>query len=167
MQSAPEAAKRISLVHYFRKFTFLNAEGVDLEDLKMRFSEYPEHLNFDLAPKSLSPGEQEERQLYNYFKFCKLVAHSYVDELDRGHERDFQTWQYSLTSNKKPNPNAAVQYMQIQLEFSPLTMKITKTNNTLSRFLINMCGIVGGVFVIYGMLNSLVQELKKSVLGLD
>jgi hypothetical protein len=46
-------------------------------------------------------------------------------------------------------------------------MKITKTNNNLSRFLINLCGIVGGVFVMYGMLNSVVQEVKKSVLGIE
>jgi hypothetical protein len=111
ISTAPEAAKNLNLAHYFRKFTFLNAEGVDLEDLKMRFSEYPEHLNFDLAPKAIPQGEGAE--LNNYFKFCKLVAHSYVDELDRGHERDFQTWQYSLTSNKKPNANRAIQYMQI------------------------------------------------------
>jgi len=57
--------------------------------------------------------------------------------------------------------------MQIQLEFSPLTMKITKTNNSLSRFLISMCGIIGGVFVIFGMMNSAIQEGKKSVLGLQ
>jgi hypothetical protein len=45
-------------------------------------------------------------------------------------------------------------------------MKITKTNNSLSRFLISMCGIVGGVFVIFGMVNSAVQEGKKTVFGM-
>jgi len=46
-------------------------------------------------------------------------------------------------------------------------MKITKTNNSLSKFLINLCGIVGGVFVIFGMLNSAVQEGKKTIFGLQ
>ena len=45
-------------------------------------------------------------------------------------------------------------------------MQITKTNNSLSKFLISLCAIVGGVFVIYGMLNSVVQELKKVAVGL-
>jgi hypothetical protein len=44
----------------------------------------------------------------------------------------------------------------MQIEFSPLTMKITKTNNSLSKFLISLCGIVGGVFVIFGMVNAMV-----------
>lgn len=156
----------MSLVHYFNKFTFLNAQGVDLNDLNWRFREYPEHLLFDTAPKSINPADMREERPYNYFKFCKLVAHSYIDELDVGHEKDFSTWQYSLTQNKKVAPQRGVQYIQMQLEFSPLTMQITKTNNSFTKFLINLCGIVGGVFVIYGMLNSFVQEFKKSVLNM-
>lgn len=57
-----------------------------------------------------------------------------------------------------------MQYITTQIEFSPLTMKITKTNNSLSKFLVSLCGIVGGVFVIFGMLNSAVQTLKRQVL---
>lgn len=45
-------------------------------------------------------------------------------------------------------------------------MKITKTNNSLSKFLISLCGIVGGVFVIFGMVNSGVQQFKKTVVGI-
>jgi Endoplasmic reticulum vesicle transporter len=44
-------------------------------------------------------------------------------------------------------------------------MKITKTNNSLSKFLISLCAIVGGVFVIYGLINGAYQQLKKVVLG--
>lgn len=72
----------MSLVHYFNKYNFANAEGVDLNDLKFRFSDYPEHLNFDIAPKGLTPEDLESKERFNYYKFCKLVAHSYVDELD-------------------------------------------------------------------------------------
>jgi hypothetical protein len=70
-----------------------------------------------------------------------------------------------MTQNKKLTENHGVQIIQIQVEFSPLTMKITKTNNSLSKFLINLCGIVGGVFVIYGMINSAMLEAKKTVFG--
>lgn len=93
----PELAKQISLVHYFNKYTFSNSQGVDLDDLKYRFVDYPEHLKFDLSTNSAASVDLDDPKTYNYFKFCKLVAHSYVDELDAGHEKDFQTWQYSLT----------------------------------------------------------------------
>jgi len=61
-----------------------------------------------------------------------------------------------LTQNKKANQNRGVQYIQFQLEFSPLTMKITKEANSLSKFLISLCGIIGGTFVIFGLLNGMV-----------
>lgn len=60
---------KVSLIHYFNKYTFLNAEGVDLADLKYRFSEYPEHLNFDISPKSIPPADAQDSKIYNYFKF--------------------------------------------------------------------------------------------------
>jgi len=69
IRSNPELGNRLSLIHYFNKYTFLNAEGVDLADLKARFSEYPEHLNFDIAPKEISPAEARDDKIYNYFKF--------------------------------------------------------------------------------------------------
>lgn len=85
----PELGKQLSLVHYFNKYTFGNSQGIDLNDLKTRFSDYPEHLNFDLSTHQAARADLDTTQAYNYFKFCKLVAHSYVDELDAGHEKDF------------------------------------------------------------------------------
>lgn len=101
MKEDPASAKKFNLVHYFNTFSFANAQVVSLEDLKFRFAETPEHLNFDISPKSLSELERTDYEFYNYFKFSKLVAHSFVDTLDSGHEHDYQTWQYSLTQNKK------------------------------------------------------------------
>jgi len=42
-------------------------------------------------------------QIYNYFKFLKLVPHVFVDATESGKERDYRTWSYSLTQNKKEN----------------------------------------------------------------
>lgn len=146
----------MSLSHYFNKFQFNTQEGADLDELRLRFSDYPEHLQFDLSTHKANREELETPDHYNYFKFCKLVAHTYIDELQVGSERDYHTWQYSLTQNRKKNDYISHQYVQMQIEFSPLTMKITKSSNSLSKFLISLCGIVGGVFVIFGMLNAIV-----------
>ncbi len=91
MNEQPDLAKQISLAHYFNTFTFGSLD-FDLQDLKARFADYPEHLKFDLSTHSINRSELDTSQHYLYFKFCKLVAHSYVDELDQGHEKDFQMW---------------------------------------------------------------------------
>lgn len=82
------------------------------------------------------------------------MPHVFVDATETGHERDYQTWSYSLTQNKKENPEIRSQQIKMTFEFSPLTMQITRQNNQLSKFLINLCGIVGGVFIVFGMVNS-------------
>ena len=89
MQENKELASKLSLAHYFDKYSFGNSKDVDLNDLKARFADYPEHLKFDLSSHQINRSELDTDKVYNYFKFCKLVAHSYVDELDAGHEKDF------------------------------------------------------------------------------
>jgi hypothetical protein len=87
-----------------------------------------------------------QEKIYNYYKFLKLVPHVFVDATKSGHERDYSTWSYSLTQNKKENEEIRAQRIEITFEFSPLTMQITRSNNQLSKFLISLCAIVGGVF---------------------
>ena len=50
-------------------------------------------------------------------------------------------------------------------EFSPLTMQISRSNNSFSKFLINLCAIVGGVFIVFGMVNSVLVMLVKTARG--
>jgi hypothetical protein len=44
-------------------------------------------------------------------------------------------------------------------------MQISLSNNSLSKFLINLCGIVGGVFIVFGMLNGVLVSVIKKVRG--
>ena len=101
----------------------------------------------------------------NYFKFCKLVPHIFIDSTEGGHERDYETWSYSLTQNSKETDNNLSLHIQITLEFSSLTMQISRSNNSLARFLINLCAIVGGTFVVFGMLNSAVMFARQKLRG--
>ena len=101
-------SEQISLDHYFARFSFEPADGSqDLEEIKRRFKEHPDHLKFDLTEEAqyqamkvaqtMAPSEK----VYNYFKFCKLVPHIFLDSTEGGHEKDYETWSYSLTQNSK------------------------------------------------------------------
>ena len=50
-------------------------------------------------------------------------------------------------------------------DFTPVNMKITKFNRDLPRFLVTLCAIVGGVFVIFGLLNRFLLTLRETVTG--
>jgi hypothetical protein len=50
-------------------------------------------------------------------------------------------------------------------DFAPVNMKITKHRRDLPRFLVSLCAITGGVFVIFGLLNRCLLSLKDSLSG--
>ena len=96
----------VSLDHYFDKFSFEQEEAANLQEIKKRFADQPEHLRFDLSSEPdyqqtreyvLSQVREKDQKTYDYYKFVKLVSHTFVDSIEVGHERDYQTWSYSLT----------------------------------------------------------------------
>ena len=44
----------------------------------------------------------------------------------------------------------------IILDYAPIKMIISRKHRELGQFLINLCAIVGGVFIIYGLINSFI-----------
>lgn len=68
---------------------------------------------------------------------------------------DYRSYSYALTINKKPAElQPELNMVMMIFEFSPVSMSITKSNALVSRFIIGICAIVGGVFVVFGLINS-------------
>ena len=89
----------------------------------------------------------------------KLVPHAFVDYIDL--EEDF-TYSYSLNHNKKTASNALEPTVIFILDYAPVKMILTRKKRETGDFLIACCSIVGGVFIIYGLLNSfLVRCFEK------
>lgn len=95
-----------------------------------------------------------------------MVPHIFVDTTEDGHEVDYRSYSYALTTNKKvADGSQSLTLTYINLDFSPVSMMFTKSRLPLSRFLINVCAIVGGVFVVFGILNSILLSCQKTVKG--
>ena len=101
-----------------------------------------------------------------YFKFVSIVPHSFVDLSVAGSEVDYKSYSYAFSENKKTEDNDNTSTMVwFIFEFSPVSMLITKSSNTLARFMINICAIVGGVFVVFGFVNGILLGLTRQVKG--
>ena len=116
----------------------------------------------DQAAKAWNSFDQDGLK-YNNYKFAVVVPHVFVDNMKQGQERDFTSYSYSFTQNKKKAVPEHLLGAQISFDFSPVSMKITKEPKPLSRFVINLCAIVGGVFVVFGIINSSVQTFKHKL----
>lgn len=98
----------------------------------------------------------------NNFKFAVLVPHTFLDAT-QGTPQQFDSFSYSFTQNNKKADPPYFLTTSIAFEFSPVTMMITKERKPFSRFVIDLCAIVGGVFVMFGILNSFVQSSKRTL----
>ena len=97
----------------------------------------------------------------NYFKFVSVVPHVFVDSSVTGSEVDYRSYSYAFSENKKDADakDQSLTMVWFIFEFSPVSMMITKSSNTFARFLINICAIVGGVFVVFGFVNGILLGL--------
>lgn len=103
-----------------------------------------------------------DNDVKDYFYFFKLVPHVFVDQI---HQEYFTSYSYSLNHNSKASQVAAHPSITMIYDFAPVNMRITKQERDLSRFLINLCAIIGGIFVIFGLINRFLLSLKETFIG--
>lgn len=97
----------------------------------------------------------------------KIVPTSYVN-LDGSviHSNQFSVTRHkkvvSLLSGESGMPGAFFQY-----ELSPLMVKYTQKQQSLGHFLTNVCAIIGGVFTVAGLIDSLlyysIRVIQKKI----
>ena len=86
----------------------------------------------------------------------KLVPHEFIDYVDKN--RDY-TYSYSLNTNKKGTTNNNEPSLSIILDYAPVKMILVRKWRDVGNFLIACCSIIGGVFIIFGLLNSFFLKL--------
>ena len=118
-----------------------------------------EHTNFDMVDLVDDDVYANDAERKDYFYFLKLVPHIFVDEINSA---EFRSYSYSLNHNAKKSENDLGMISMIY-DFTPVNMKITKHQRDLPRFLVSLCAIIGGVFVIFGLINRFLLQVKESV----
>jgi len=94
-----------------------------------------------------------EDTVQDYFYFMKMVPHVFVDVIEQVEKTSYS---YSLKHNKKAASNKNFASTQIILDYAPIKMIISKEMRPVGQFAINMCAIIGGVFIIFGLLNGMI-----------
>jgi len=104
---------------------------------------------------------------FNYYKYISVVPHIFSDTSTK-EQVDFRSYSYALTINKKAaDLQPELNMVMMIFEFSPVSMSITKSNLPMSRFIISICAIVGGVFVVFGLINTSLLAVTKKARGTD
>lgn len=94
--------------------------------------------------------------------YANIVPHVFINP-DKKYE--FNSYSYSINSNAK---DATVEDSIIQFfyEYSPITIEVKKKGTeTVGRFIVNILSMIGGVFIIFGLLNRAITWIVTSVVS--
>ena len=79
--------------------------------------------------------------------------------------RDTISYKYTVHSNKFAAPETEYPSIAFQYDLSPISIVVQQTRMPAYKFLTSSCAIIGGVFTIIGLLESLIhiagQQLAK------
>jgi len=82
---------------------------------------------------------------------------------------DTKAYQFTAHTHQFPTHQGNVPAVFFRYQLSPITVRFLKRKKSLAHFLTYVCAIVGGVFTVAGLLNSLLQStvvaFQKNVLN--
>jgi hypothetical protein len=107
-------------------------------------------------------GNSIDSAIYEYY--TKVVPTTYVP-LDRP---PLHVYQFTANSNNIINQQMPSLYLRY--DFSPVTVRYTETQESGSHFAVQICAVIGGVFTMAGIFDSLLHKsivnfAKKAQLG--
>ena len=152
-QQKPNLIPNVRLSHIFNTFYFGDIDEKTLLKYGITPRGHYNEKKFNDLPNFLSNQESK-----NYDYFIKIIPYELVDE-NRGTK--MQTYQFSISYkesnfilNQDDMPMILVKY-----EFSPITMRVTLQGRDYLHFLTHICAIIGGVFVVFSILNSILTSI--------
>ena len=152
-QKHQDLVQRIKLSHSFKSLSF----GDTAQKVVKRFELDPNlfYRNFE------NINTFADNQLLNYNYFVKIIPYMLVDE---NWGSTYYAYSFSLTSKSTPfNPSYdEMPIVTIRYEFSPIMMKVTHLKRDYLHFLTHVSAIIGGVFVVFSIINRLATNLIYS-----
>jgi hypothetical protein len=100
--------------------------------------------------------------MYNYY--LKIVPTVFVPN---DGSPILHTNQFSVTTHQKTagsmSGESAMPGVFFSYELSPLMVKYTQKSNSFSHFLVNICGIIGGIFTVAGLLDAIFHKVERQI----
>jgi hypothetical protein len=145
-----ELASTIKLSHSLHELSFGGLNANDLDQIRKRFGENT-YSFLEQGYNMKFKDHSEDSQSYNYEYYLVLVPYLFIDEVE---DSKYLTYVYSISQKQKLNNNTEEMPMvMINYEISNIGMRYTLKSNDWLHTLTHICAIVGGVFVIFSMMN--------------
>jgi hypothetical protein len=157
MANQHELFKTLNLNHKFLTLNF--GDETITEEILHKFNLNKNNKAFinDEYPIFENDNDFDKEAIYNYDYYLKLIQHIFIDEI-KGEK--YIGYQYSISSKKKVKESEdEMPIIMINYDLSPIIMKFILSQKSLTRVLTHICAIVGGVFVIFSIINRILLSL--------
>lgn len=99
-----------------------------------------------------------------YQYFLKIVPTMFVP---KSGSPILHTNQFSVTTHQKNaaaiSGESSMPGVFFSYELSPLMVKYTEKENSFSHFLVNVCGIIGGIFTVAGLVDGVLHKVERQI----
>ena len=147
---------KINLDHTFYSLSFGEKE-IKTEILeKFGMNKYTEHfLHHQISSYRSVPNDKNK---FNFDYYIKIIPNIFIDEVSN---KEYFTYQFSLSHKKKEVEEIEneMPIVMMHYDISPITIKTTLHKKHFMKFLIHICAIVGGVFVVFSLIDSIIFYL--------
>jgi len=146
---------QISMSH---KFTLLNFGDQEVSrGILEKFRMNDQINNFNRVVNLPNHENVEYNKVFDYF--IKIIPQIFYDEYTG---EQTIAYQYSLTSKSKESDSwGEMPIVMINYDYSPVAVKYTLKKYPFSHLVTNICALLGGVFVIFSILNSFLNRISE------
>jgi hypothetical protein len=154
--SKPDLYSKISMNHKFFSLSYGDIQVKNQILQNFGLNEFTH--NFQASDLMLPNYNESDNIKYSYDYYVKLIPHIFVDDLSN---KEYFTYEFSLSHKKRIIEEIELEMPAIMMNYdiSPITMKITLHKKHFTKFIIHVCALVGGVFVIFKLINGIILYL--------
>mmetsp|Transcript_28525 Transcript_28525/g.60525 ORF Transcript_28525/g.60525 Transcript_28525/m.60525 type:complete len:347 (-) Transcript_28525:159-1199(-) len=158
-----QETKNMNITHRINHISF--GEDTDINYIKKHFSGTGIVSPLDGVKQVVAEkktGSFIDSAIFEYY--TKVVPTTYIP-LD---SPPLHVYQFTANSNKIANQQMPSLYLRY--DFSPVTVRYKETRESFSHFLVQLCAVIGGIFTVAGVVDSvlhksIVELAKKAQLG--
>lgn len=147
-------------VSYSHKFTLFNFGNTEIAKKFLdRFQMREMFTSFNRVSNLPDYSKDDSGKDYDYY--IKIIPQIFEDEYTGEKE---VAYQYSLSSKKKDRQDEFhMPIIMINYDYSPVGVKYTMKKRYFSHLITDICALVGGVFVIFSILNGILNRISDSL----
>eukprot|EP00340_Litonotus_pictus_P003759 CAMPEP_0170519974 /NCGR_PEP_ID=MMETSP0209-20121228/5186_1 /TAXON_ID=665100 ORGANISM="Litonotus pictus, Strain P1" /NCGR_SAMPLE_ID=MMETSP0209 /ASSEMBLY_ACC=CAM_ASM_000301 /LENGTH=312 /DNA_ID=CAMNT_0010805985 /DNA_START=56 /DNA_END=994 /DNA_ORIENTATION=- len=152
-----ELSYKITMSHKFAHLNF-GDEQISMKVLE-KFQMTDQLSSFNRGDNLPQFLEQAYDKDFDYF--TKIIPQVFFDEYTG---EEIVAYQYSFTSKAKTREDKNhMPIIMMTYDYSPVAMKYTMKRRYFSHLVTNICALIGGVFVIFSIINSVMNRITETL----